>query len=402
MRVWAASAERQDRHLPRPSDAPQAHAPGIDSDRVLILGCGPAVGWGVLSHQIALPGSLARELSVRTGRGVDIDLVATRTMTAESALAAVVGTRLGRFDAVVVTLGINEALDLTSKPEWHERLLHLLRVLERETSRSTKIFLLGIPPIRSIEIFNRSLGSIADRSAADLNEISARLAAEAPRTTFVPFSPSATITPDRHRTAADYRLWAVLLASAMADSLDSVRLGITRRGDAGQADALGRERARQAAVDGLGIGPAPEARFDEIVALAQRLFDTQAAVISVIDRDRHWHKARVGVEGTEIPRADSFCAHTIQGAGALVVEDARNDHRFHGNPLVLADSGIRFYAGFPIESPSGERIGALCVFDSAPRLLAEVDQVLLRELALLVQRKLREPSPVVSSDYRAA
>ncbi|WP_104133382.1 GAF domain-containing protein [Cryobacterium sp. M91] len=393
MRIWTASAERADRHLPRPSDAPQAHAPGIDSDRVLILGCGPAVGWGVLSHQLALPGSLARELSVRTGRGVDIDLLASRTMTAENALTALADTRLGRFDAVVVILGLNEALDLTSVTEWRERLTALLQELERETSRSTQIFLLGIPPVHSIEIFRRPLVRIADCSATDLNAVTARLAAGAPRTTFVPFSPSATVETDRHRTPADYRDWAVLLADALADSLDSARVGIVPPPDPRQTDAAGQERARQAAVDGLAIlDTPPEARFDQLVVLAQRLFGTESAVISVIDRDRQWHKARVGLAATEIPRADSFCARTVEGTGALVVEDARTDGRFSGSPLVVDEPRIRFYAGFPIESPSGERVGALCVFDPQPRALAEVDQVLLRELALLVQRELRVPS----------
>ncbi len=404
MRVWSASAQRQDRHLPRPNDAPQAHAAGIDSDRVLILGCGPAVGWGVLSHQLALPGSLARGLSGRTGRGADIDLMASRTMTAANALTALATVRLDRFDAVVVILGLNEALDLTSVTEWQEHLAALLAVLERETSRSTTIFVLGIPPIRSIEIFKLPLVSIADWSAADLNTVSARLAAVAPRTTFVPFSPTATLTPDRHRTPQDYRSWAGLLAGAMAASLDAARLGIaslgadrgvvTGRDSARERDAASRERARQAAVDGLAIlDTPPEARFDRLVTLAQRLFDTESALISIIDHDRQWHKARVGVEATELPRSGSFCAITIGGDGALIIEDARTDARFSGNQWLNSDPLKRFYAGFPIESPSGERIGALCVFDPKPRVLAEVDQVLLRELALLVQRELAQECP---------
>ena len=393
MRVWTTVAERQDRHLPRPSDVPQAHAPGIDSDRVLILGCGPAVGWGVLSHQLALPGSLARELSALTGRGVDIDLVASRTMTAANALPALNVRGLSRFDAVVLTIGVNEALTLMSRREWRTRLEKLLTVLQRETSQSTHFYILGIAPIRSIEIFNLPLGFIADHSAADLNRVSAQLAAESPRTTFLPFSPAATLTPDRHRTPADYRDWALLLAGAMADTLDAARFGINEEhGGQRVTDAASVERTRQAAVDSLGIvDTPPEARFDELVALAQRLFETESAVISVIDHDRQWHKARVGVAAPEIPRADSLCAYTIAGDGPFVVEDAQKDQRFSQNPLVLGDSLIRFYAGFPIESPSGERIGSLCVFDPAPRSLAEVDQVLLRELALLVQRELRVP-----------
>ena len=402
MRLWVATARSQD-HLPRPSDNPQAHAAGIDSDRVLILGCGPAIGWGVLSHQLALPGALSRELSTRTGRGVDIDLIANRAMTAANALTALAEVKLDRFDAVVVILGLNEALDLTSVAEWRDGLAALLALLEEETSRSTNIVVLGILPIRNIEIFKPPLVSIADWSATDLNKVSARLAAELPRTTFVPFSPSATLTPGRHRTPQDYRDWSVLLADAMADQLDAARLSITAlgRGTNGMPGEMcafdgyddDKERGRQAAVDGLAIVDTPaEVRFDRLVELAQRLFATESALISIIDHDRQWHKARAGVERTELPRSDSFCAITIEGDGPLIVEDARSDERFRDNPLVNGDPNIRFYAGFPIESPSGDRIGALCVFDPQPRALAEVDQVLLRELALLVQRELGRQS----------
>jgi hypothetical protein len=73
----------------------------------------------------------------------------------------------------------------------------VLTVLEREASHSSSIFVFGIPPIRSIDIFQRPLVFIADWSAVDLNVVSA------PLNTFVPFSPGATLTPERHRTPAD-------------------------------------------------------------------------------------------------------------------------------------------------------------------------------------------------------
>jgi GAF domain-containing protein len=79
----------------------------------------------------------------------------------------------------------------------------------------------------------------------------------------------------------------------------------------------------------------------------------------------------------------------IQGQGPLVVPDALADERFRNNPYVLGEPHIRFYAGFPIESADGERIGALCVFDPEPRAAGDVDLVLLRELALMLQAELR-------------
>ena len=71
-----------------------------------------------------------------------------------------------------------------------------------------------------------------------------------------------------------------------------------------------------------------------------------------------------------------------------MVPDALQDPRFEANAQVVGDPYIRFYAGYPIESPSGERIGALCVFDPEPRADPEIDRVVLRELARLLQREI--------------
>ena len=86
MRAWALAAERESTNIPMPTDAPQAHAAGVDSDRILIFDSGPAVGRGVMSHDLALPGAPARAVSARTGRGVDVDLVARTRMPAGTAL----------------------------------------------------------------------------------------------------------------------------------------------------------------------------------------------------------------------------------------------------------------------------------------------------------------------------
>ena len=79
----------------------------------------------------------------------------------------------------------------------------------------------------------------------------------------------------------------------------------------------------------------------------------------------------------------------------MVVPDAFADERFRDNPFVHGEPHFRFYAGFPVESPSGERIGALCVFDLEPRPASDVDLVLLRELAIMVQSELWSPERVI-------
>lgn len=218
MRVWAAAAGAGLGNVPRPTDAPHAHSPGTDSDRILIFGSGPAVGWGVLSHDLALPGSLARALSARSSRGADVDVVFNRQTTAHSAAQEIGGLPLRRYDAIVVTLGGNDALTLTSVRAWRRDLGDLLRLLEETSARSTRIFMLGIPPIRSVPAFDSPLGSVAERHATVLNQEAADLCQTLPRTSFVPLRvpvPVPGTSADRFRTAADYRQWAGLVADAM-------------------------------------------------------------------------------------------------------------------------------------------------------------------------------------------
>ncbi|SMF48127.1 PAS domain S-box-containing protein [Tistlia consotensis] len=124
-----------------------------------------------------------------------------------------------------------------------------------------------------------------------------------------------------------------------------------------------------------------DARFDRIVALAAEVLDMPIALISLIDEDRQWFKARIGVEVSETPRAWAFCDHTIRGSRPLVVEDASEDARFARSPLVAGKPAIRFYAGAPLITPSGYRIGSLCVLDQRPRHLAAVQCDILSRLA---------------------
>jgi GAF domain-containing protein len=197
--------------------------------------------------------------------------------------------------------------------------------------------------------------------------------------------------PKRYRAPAEYRHWAELLADQMVAPLDAERAKINDDSPVSH-HAEWIESDRQHAVDGLGIlDTEPEERFDRIVALAQRLFGTRSAAFTVTDHDRQWNKASIGPAPKNVLRSSSFSAVTVQGPGPMVVADSLADGRFRDNPLVLGEPHIRFYAGFPVESSSGERIGALCVFDPEPRPANEVDTVLLREIALMIQLELRRP-----------
>lgn len=132
----------------------------------------------------------------------------------------------------------------------------------------------------------------------------------------------------------------------------------------------------------------PEERFDRITRLAQRLFGVPIALVSLVDADRQWFKSRQGVDVSETPREVAFCAHAILDGEVLQVADATTDPRFSGNPLVLGDPEIRFYAGCPIEGPGGAKVGTLCIIDRVPRELSAADMALLRDLAEMVEREI--------------
>lgn len=124
-----------------------------------------------------------------------------------------------------------------------------------------------------------------------------------------------------------------------------------------------------------------EAAFDSLVRFAARSTGAPMAVISLVDDARQWFKARVGVDTTETPREDSFCAHAILQPDVMVVRDARDDPRFHDNPLVTGSPDIRFYAGSPLVTQDGFSLGTLCVLDREPRDLTEEQLQDLRDLA---------------------
>ncbi len=129
----------------------------------------------------------------------------------------------------------------------------------------------------------------------------------------------------------------------------------------------------------------PEHAFDHIAELAADLLEAPIALVSLIDRDRQWFKACVGLNDRQTGLDASFCVYAIQSEGATIVPDARADARFADSPLVAGEPGIRFYAGVPLEISSGHRIGTLCVIDTEPRAdLAPAKRKHLKHLAQLV------------------
>jgi GAF domain-containing protein len=152
-----------------------------------------------------------------------------------------------------------------------------------------------------------------------------------------------------------------------------------------------REAARQATFDSLAIDRLADTAVNDIARMAADLCGTPVALVSMIDGDKQWFKARVGLAATETPREWAFCAHAIQAPDQVfVVEDASLDPRFADNPLVTGDPHIRFYAGAPLVTSSGHALGTVCVIDTRPRKLDPERMASLRFLAQQVVNRLEE------------
>ena len=133
-------------------------------------------------------------------------------------------------------------------------------------------------------------------------------------------------------------------------------------------DIVHNEADRLAALRALDLlDTQPEAMFDNLTSLAALIFSAPVALVTLIDAERQWFKSCIGTDICETPRDVAFCDHTIRQSRVLVVPDATLDPRFRDNPLVTGEPFIRFYAGAPLTSKDGHRLGSLCVLDVQPR-----------------------------------
>lgn len=131
-----------------------------------------------------------------------------------------------------------------------------------------------------------------------------------------------------------------------------------------------------------------EERFDRLTRIATRMFNVPVALVSLVDINRQWFKSCIGLPMLETSRDISFCGHAILGNDTFVINDASKDPRFCDNPLVTAAPHIRFYAGRPIRTTHGFKIGTLCLIDSQPREFTAKDIKDLDDLATMVESEL--------------
>jgi diguanylate cyclase (GGDEF)-like protein len=150
------------------------------------------------------------------------------------------------------------------------------------------------------------------------------------------------------------------------------------------------EEQRIKSLHALNILDSPaEERFDRLTRLAKQLFQVKASMVSLVDTDRQWFKSCSGIEGiTETGRDISFCGHSVLGDDIFLVSDTFNDKRFFDNPCVTGPPNIRFYAGCPISSLDGSKLGTLCIVDDKPRIFNLDELTALKDLAAMAEQEM--------------
>jgi len=121
--------------------------------------------------------------------------------------------------------------------------------------------------------------------------------------------------------------------------------------------------------------------FDRLTEFVANIFCVPIALISIVDSQRQWFKSKVGLEANETSRDISFCGHAILKDDVFIVENALLDDRFSDNPLVVDEPSIRFYAGAPLKTSKGYKIGTLCIIDTQPREFRKQDIEILEKVA---------------------
>lgn len=165
------------------------------------------------------------------------------------------------------------------------------------------------------------------------------------------------------------------------------------------ADFKSDEAGRLLALDRLEVlDTAPEEPFEDIVSLVQDVLHVPIAVVSLVDRNRQWFKARRGLDACQTARGIAFCDKTIRKNRPLVIPETRADPQFHDNPLVVGDPYIRSYLGIPLKTPDGYAVGSLSAIDTKPRDFSGSEVSILENFAKLVVGEL-ELRQIASTDH---
>ncbi len=349
-----------------PVDPPIASASGPAPYRVLTVGGELLRGRGVLTHDLALTGSLARALARIVGHGFDVEALLTERGCVADVTRALRSRDLSRVDALVVVL---DAADERATDAGLVKRVERFLTDARERMAAAATVTLVVAPATI---------SRADEHQATILAAGLRRSAAAPVRVL-----HLTDRLEVSGPAERYATWAEAIADTVAGGLTEPMVW------SDVVESLD-ERKRQAAVRRLGPVDAEwGAMFDRIVGFAARAYGARSAGISIMDATQARYVTRRGIDVDSVAREQTMCDVAMRMYGGIIVGDARADERFRDFESVRAGA-VRFYAGYRVTSPDGQPLGTLCVFDPDPRPVLSQDIHLLRDFALAAQRRIWE------------
>lgn len=367
------------RRMPMPADSARQIASGPNPDRILIGGGGIATGAGARGQDLALPGRLAIEVSALTGRGAMVDVTAHAGLRVADTWALLGDVRVEHYDAIVLTLGAGDASRLTPPRRWGEALEQLLDRLDGRIGRGTVIVLTSAVPLPRPVRGKSPLTGIRDTHARRLDEVTERIASQRENVEFAVTAESRQAI--RWNSSFDYDRLGRRLAPSLAAHLDALSAAAPAQSARRLRASSDPELLRQAALDRTGLlhsGSTPE--LDELLRRIADRMGVRAAGVTLIDGESQRTKAVVGADSLDVPRSEALCNATIRSDSAYLRTDLRG--------LPVEARGWQFYAGFPLESPDGYRIGAVCLLDPVRRPEGTIDESELAALATRVQNEL--------------
>jgi GAF domain-containing protein len=296
--------------------------------------------------------------------------------------------RLRRYDAVVVVLGGQEPAHLAAA-QWRGAVVGLTKLLMTETCPCAGLFVYdstrAVAPISAIQV-NPRVVAAAERRVL----VSEQVCAAAQRVRFAEFPPSVlSADPLAGFVDGTYEDWAAWVVERLEPALAGVDRctdeDTPRRFRARVQD----ERFRQRAVDSLRLRMGDRNEFlDREVRQAKLMYRADRAALNIVDRDVVWTRATAGPDVQTLHRSLAFCSIGVRSDELLLINDSWADPRLQGNPLTQGPTGVRFYAGYPVRTWDGYRVGMMCIAGHEPRSFRPRELDGLRDVAERIEQSL--------------
>jgi hypothetical protein len=384
-------------HSVQPDHLIPVHVSGSHPQRILVVGAEAAAGLEARTDELTLPGHLARSYAILSGRGVDVDVIAGVGMAVDQAVGHLRDGRreLGRYSAIVLSLGAAEILSFMPERQWTDRLDGLLSFITERANGECRVLVLlprveNWPPYVSPGVVDRMASRAARWSRAAESVVAGYERAAAftlpPRTT-------ADGTPWR---IADYNRWGRAIAGWLYGMLP---VATSPGREEPISDASLRRAVESLALDSAALGGHAGEAVSSILHSAKDWFAADAVALTLIDGEDVVVSKAIGLpEGIRTPREQTPCDSTVRRPAGHVVPHLDQHPQF---ARLAHQTGFRFYAGYRVEAPSGLPVGTLCLFRAeAEGSVNGEDMTMLRDFAWRLSVALAEgkaPGPAHSA-----